>query len=156
MVVQRPWINKIIKILDAEGDVQSSLNPFLVSAVQAWTSFHCKEKRIRIERYTCLDGKSNQKKGKTHQVWERPTYATTCAPHPKLCQKQFPSPVHRQRSTYTFNHKKKKRNHGQPQTSYTRDGIQNTHNWSRVLSGKCIETRLTLSRFPYERTPRST
>ena len=156
MVVQRPQINKIIKILDAVGDIQSSLNLFLVSALQAWTSSHCKEKRIRTERYTCLDGKKNQKKGQTHQVWEPPTYATTWAPCPKLCQKQFPSPFHRQRSTQTFSHKKKKGDHRRPQTSYTRDGIQNTHNGSRVLSGKCIETCLTLSCSPHERTPRST
>lgn len=45
MVVQRLRVIKLVKIIDIVGEVQSSLDLFLILSLQAWTSFCGKTKK---------------------------------------------------------------------------------------------------------------
>ena len=97
MVVWWPRIHKLVKILDADRKVQNSLDPFLISSLQALMSFHSKKKGVRTSKY--LNNEDNRKKEKMHQMREPLTYVATEEPYPKLRQKRFPILSYRQRST---------------------------------------------------------
>ena len=87
-----------------------------------------------------------------HQVWEPPTYMAMGAPHSKLCQKRFPIPFHRQRSTQTSSYEKKRGDRGRPQNSYLKDEVQNTHSRSKALNNKDTGTYSDYSYYPHGQT----
>ena len=68
MIVQKPWVNKFVKILSTQSEIQCCLDAFFITTLQMWTSQSYKininnRRRVSKDNVKSQRGETRTKRG---------------------------------------------------------------------------------------------